>query len=47
VDSIIVSGPFTIHQLAGLIINELNSPAVVQCFGPKLVIISDLLKIFV
>jgi hypothetical protein len=44
-DSVIVSRPFTIHQLAGLIINDLE-PAV-QRFGAKLVVISDLLKMFV
>jgi hypothetical protein len=44
-DSIIVSRPFTIHQLAGLIINDLE-PAV-QRFGAKLVVVSDLLKMFV
>jgi hypothetical protein len=46
-DSIIVSKSFTIRYLAGLIINELNPPAVVQCFGAKLVILLDLLEIFV
>jgi hypothetical protein len=47
-DSIIVSRPFTIHQLAGLIINELEqSTAIVQRFGAKLVVISDLLKMFI
>jgi Rad51 len=43
--SIIVSRSFTIHQLAGLIINDLE-PAV-QRFGAKLVVVSDLLKMFV
>jgi hypothetical protein len=47
-DSIIVSRPFTIHQLAGLVSNHLDSAgaAVVQRFGAKLVVISDLLKMF-
>jgi hypothetical protein len=47
-DSIIVSRPFTIHQLAGLVSNHLDSAgaAVVQRFGSKLVVISDLLKMF-
>jgi hypothetical protein len=44
-DSVIVSRPFTIHQLAGLIINDLE-PAV-QRFGAKIVVISDLLKMFI
>jgi hypothetical protein len=42
-DSIIISRPFTIHQLAGSIINELDSAgaaAIVQRFGAKLVIVS-------
>ena len=43
-DSIIVSRPFNIHQLAGLLINELDSAVVTQRFGAKLVVISDLLK---
>jgi hypothetical protein len=34
-DSIIVSRPFNIHQLAGLIINELDSAIVTQRFGAK------------
>jgi hypothetical protein len=48
-DSIIVSRPFTIHQLAGLVSNHVDSAgaAVVQRFGAKLVVISDLLKMFV
>ena len=47
-DSIIVSRPFTIHQLAGLVSNHLDSAgaAIVQRFGAKLVVISDLLKMF-
>jgi hypothetical protein len=44
-DSIIVSRPFTIHQLACLIIDDLE-PAV-QHFGAKLVVVTDLLKMFV
>jgi hypothetical protein len=44
-NSIIVSRPFTIHHLASLIINDLE-PAV-QRFGAKLVVVSDLLKMFV
>ncbi len=47
-DSIIVSRPFNMHQLAGLLINELDSAAVVtQRFGAKLVVISDMLKTLV
>ena len=42
---IIVSRPFTIYQLAHLVINEL--PNIVQKFNTKLVVISDLLKMFV
>lgn len=47
-DSIIVSRPFTIHQLAGLVSNHLDSAAaaIVQRFGAKLVVISDILKMF-
>jgi hypothetical protein len=45
-DSIIVSGPFTIHQLEGLLINELDPATVLQRFSAKLVVISDLLKMF-
>ena len=44
-DSVIVSRPFTIHQLAGLIINDLE--LAVQRFGAKIVVISDLLKMFI
>jgi hypothetical protein len=46
-DSIIVSRPFNIHQLAGLIINELDSAVITQRIGAKLLVISDLLKMFV
>ena len=46
-DSIIVSRPFNIHQLAGLLINELDPAVVTQRFGAKLVVISDLLKTLV
>jgi hypothetical protein len=47
-ESIIVSRPFTIHQLAGLIINDLvQSSAILQRFGAKLVVISDLLRMFI
>jgi hypothetical protein len=46
-DSIIVSRPFNIHQLAGLIINELDSATALQRFGAKLVVISDLIKMFI
>jgi hypothetical protein len=47
-DSIMVSRPFTIHQLAGLVSNHLDSAgaAIVHRFGAKLVVISDLLKMF-
>jgi Rad51 len=47
-DSILVSRPFTIHQLTSLIINHLNSAeaAIVRRLGAKLVVISDLLKMF-
>lgn len=44
-DSIMVSRPFTIHQLAGLLIYELESAAI-HCFGAKLVVVSDMLKMF-
>jgi hypothetical protein len=43
-DGIIVSRPFTIHQLARLIIHDLQ-PAM-QRFHAKLVVISDLLQMF-
>jgi Rad51 len=45
-DSIIVSRPFTIHQLAGLLIYELESAAAIHRFGAKLVVVSDMLKMF-
>jgi hypothetical protein len=44
-DSIMVSRPFTIHQLAGLLIYELGSAAIYR-FGAKLVVVSDMLKMF-
>lgn len=44
-DSIMVSRPFTIHQLAGLLIYELESAAIHR-FGAKLVVVSDMLKMF-
>ncbi len=44
-DSIMVSRPFTIHQLAGLLIYELESIAIHR-FGAKLVVVSDMLKMF-
>jgi hypothetical protein len=44
-DSIMVSRPFTIHQLAGLLIYELDSAAIHR-FGAKLVVVSDILKMF-
>jgi hypothetical protein len=47
VDSIIASRPFNIHQLAGLLINELNPAVIKQRFGAKLVVITDLLKTLV
>ncbi len=40
-----MSRPFTIYQLAHLVVNEL--PEIVQKFNTKLVVISDLLKMFV
>lgn len=43
--SIIVSRAFTIYQLAGVIAYEL--PKVIQRFNSKLVVISDLLRMFV
>ena len=48
-DSIIVSRPFNMHQLAGLLINELDLVAVAtqRFFGAKLVVISDMLKTLV
>jgi RecA/RadA recombinase len=45
-DSIIVSRPFNIHQLTGLLIDELDPSVVTQRFDAKLVVISDLLKMF-
>jgi Rad51 protein len=45
-DSIIVSRPFNVHQLAGLLIDELDPAVVTQRFDAKLVVISDLLKMF-
>ncbi len=42
--SIVVSRAFTIYQLAGVIAHEL--PQVVRRFNSKLVVISDLLKMF-
>src|SRR5215217_2450921 len=44
-DGIMVSRPFTIHQLAGLLIYELESAAIHR-FGAKLVVVSDMLKMF-
>lgn len=44
-DSIIVSRPFTIHQLAGLVVYNLESA--IQRFNVKLVVISDILSMFV
>lgn len=43
--SIVVSRAFTIHQLAGVIAYEL--PNAIRRFNSKLVVISDLLKMFV
>jgi hypothetical protein len=43
-NGIIVSRPFNIHQLAGLLIDELDPAIVMQRFGAKLIVISDLLK---
>lgn len=43
-DRIVVSRPFTIHQLAGLVIHELV--LAVRRSGAKLVVISDLLHLF-
>jgi hypothetical protein len=45
-DSIMVSRPFTIHQLAGLLIYELESAAAIHRFGAKLIVVSDMLKMF-
>jgi hypothetical protein len=44
-DSIMVSRPFTIHQLAGLLIYGLESAAIHRS-GAKLVVVSDMLKMF-
>lgn len=41
---IVVSRPFTIYQLANLVINEL--PGVVRKFDTKLIIIPDMLRMF-
>jgi hypothetical protein len=46
-DSIIVSRPFNMHQLAGLLINELDAAIVRQRFGARLIVISDMLKTLV
>jgi hypothetical protein len=43
-DSIIVSRPFTIHQLAGLIVHSLQSA--IQHYSAKLVVVSDVLSMF-
>jgi hypothetical protein len=45
-ESIMVSRPFNVHQLAGLLIDELDPALVTQRFGAKLMVISDLLKMF-
>jgi hypothetical protein len=45
-DGIIVSRPFNIYQLAGFLIDELDAAVVKERFGAKLVVISDLLKMF-
>jgi hypothetical protein len=45
-NSIIVSRPFNIHQLAGLLINELDPAIVMQRFGAKVIVVYDLLKMF-
>jgi len=44
-DSIIVSRPFTIHQLAGLIVHSLQSA--MQYYSAKLVVVSDVLSMFI
>jgi hypothetical protein len=44
-DSIMVSRPFTIYQLAGLLLYELESAAIHR-FGAKLIVVSDMLKMF-
>lgn len=44
-DRIIVSRPFTIHQLARLLVYELKS--VMQRFAAKVIVISDLLQMFI
>lgn len=44
-DSIIVSRPFTIHQLAGLLVHNLQSA--IQHHSAKLVIVSDILDMFI
>lgn len=43
--SIILSRAFTIYQLAGVIVRKL--PQLIQQYSPKMVVISDLLKMFV
>lgn len=43
--SIIISRTFTIYQLARLVVRKLQN--VIQRFSPKVVVISDLLKMFV
>jgi hypothetical protein len=48
IDSIIVSRPFNLHQLAGLLINELDPAIISHRFGgAKLIVISDLLRTLV
>lgn len=44
-DGIIVSRPFTIHQLARLIVHSLQS--VMQDYSAKLVVVSDVLSMFI
>jgi hypothetical protein len=44
-DSIIVSRPFTIHQLARLIVHSLQSA--MQHYSAKLVVVSDVLSMFI
>jgi hypothetical protein len=44
-NSIIITRPFTVYQLADIVINQL--PNVIQLYDAKMVVISDLLDMFV
>jgi hypothetical protein len=44
-NNIVISRAFTIYQLANILINEL--PKVIQQYGAKMIVVSDLLDIFI